>query len=61
MLVRFGIFVALWLVLDGAKPAGLLIGLPAAALAAWISLLLLRPTRSHPRLMSMLSLGCHFL
>ncbi|MGA7391128.1 MAG: Na+/H+ antiporter subunit E [Terrimicrobiaceae bacterium] len=61
MLVRFGIFVALWLVLDGAKPAGLLIGLPAAALAAWISLLLLRPTQSHPRLIPMLSLGCHFL
>ncbi|MGB7789583.1 MAG: Na+/H+ antiporter subunit E [Terrimicrobiaceae bacterium] len=61
MLVRFGISVALWLVLDGAKPAGLLIGLPAAALAAWISLLLLPPSRNRPRLMALLSLGWHFL
>ena len=61
MLVRFGIFVALWLVLDGVKPAGLLIGLPAAALAAWISVLLLPPSRSRPRLMALLSLGWHFL
>ena len=61
MLARFGIFVALWLVLDGAKPAGLLIGLPAAALAAWISILLLPPTRIRPRLRALLSLGWHFL
>jgi multicomponent Na+:H+ antiporter subunit E len=61
VLVRFGIFVALWLVLDGAKPAGLLIGLPAAALAAWISLPLLPPSRNRPRLMALLSLGLHFL
>ena len=61
MLVRFVIFVALWLVLDGVKPAGLLIGLPAAALAASTSLLLLPPSRSRPRLMARLSLGGHFL
>lgn len=47
--------------LDGLKPAGLLIGLPAAALAAWVSIRLLPPSRSRPRLSGLLSLGLHFL
>ena len=58
---RFSAFLILWLVLDGVKPAGLFIGLPAAALAAWISVRLLPPSRSRPRLMALLSLGWHFL
>ena len=61
MSIRFPAFLIFWLVLDGVKPAGLLIGLPAAALAAWISLLLLPPSRSRPRLVALLSLGWHFL
>ncbi len=61
MSIRFSAFLILWLVLDGVKPAGLLIGLPAAALAAWISLLLLPPSRNRPRLVALLSLGWHFL
>jgi uncharacterized membrane protein HdeD (DUF308 family) len=59
--VRFSAFLLLWPVLDGVKPAGLLIGLPAAALSAWISILLFPPSRSRPRLMALLSLGWHFL
>lgn len=47
--------------LDGVKPAGLLIGLPAAALAAWVSIRLFPPSRTRPRLMGLLSLGWHFL
>jgi multicomponent Na+:H+ antiporter subunit E len=61
VLARFGIFMILWLVLDGAKPAGLLIGLPAAALSVWISVLLFSPSRIRPRLTALLSLGWHFL
>jgi multicomponent Na+:H+ antiporter subunit E len=61
VLVRFGIFAALWLTLDGAKPAGLVIGLPAAALATWISVRLLPPSRSRRRFVALLSLGWHFL
>src|SRR5207344_3406361 len=59
--VRFSAFLILWLVLDGVTLAGLLIGLPAAALAAWFSILLLPPSRSRPRLIALLSLGWHFL
>jgi multicomponent Na+:H+ antiporter subunit E len=43
MLPRFGVFAVFWLILDGAKPAGLLVGLPAAFLAAWASVKLLPP------------------
>ena len=50
-----------WLVLDGVKLAGLLIGLPAAALAAWVSIRLFPPSRTRPRLPGLLSLGWHFL
>jgi multicomponent Na+:H+ antiporter subunit E len=59
--IRFSAFLILWLVLDGVKPAGLFIGLPAAALAAGMSVRLLPPSRSRPRLMALLSLGWHFL
>jgi multicomponent Na+:H+ antiporter subunit E len=59
--VRLSAFLILWLVLDGVKPAGLLIGMPAAALSAWINLLLFPPSRGRPRLMALLSLGWHFL
>lgn len=59
--VRFSAFLILWLVLDGLKATGLLIGLPAAALVAWISLQLLPPSRGRPRFVALLSLGGHFL
>ena len=49
MSVRFSVFLIFWLVLDGVKPAGILIGLPAAALAGLISVRLLPPSRSRPR------------
>lgn len=49
VLVRFGIGLAFWLVMDGGKPAGLIIGLPSAALAAWVSVKLLPPGGLRPR------------
>ena len=37
VLARFGMLAVVWMILDGIHPGGLLIGLPAAALGAWIS------------------------
>ena len=59
--VRFSVFLILWLILDGAKLAGMVIGLPAAALATVISIRLFPPCGSRPRVMALLSLGWHFL
>ena len=59
--IRFFAFLILWLVFDGPKAAGLLLGLPSAALATWISIQLLPPSRRRRRLMALLSLGWHFL
>jgi multicomponent Na+:H+ antiporter subunit E len=59
--IRFSAFLILWLVLDGVNLGGLLIGLPAAALAAWISIHLLSPSPGRPRLIALLSMGWHFL
>ena len=58
---RFSAFLILWLVLDGVKPAGLFIGLLPAALAAWIGVRLLPPSRSRPRLMALLLAAMAFL
>lgn len=58
---RFFIYLVLWLVLDEGKLAGLVIGLPAAALAAWLSLRLLPPSRLRLSLRASVSLGCHFV
>lgn len=43
MILRFLGLAGLWVVLDDAKPAGLLIGLPAAAFCAWVSMRLRAP------------------
>jgi len=61
VLIRFTIFLALWLLLDEGKLAGLVIGLPAAALTTWISLRLLSPSRVRLRPMAVLSLSWHFV
>lgn len=37
MVTRFAFFAVLWIVLDGGKVAGLVVGMPAAALASWLS------------------------
>jgi multicomponent Na+:H+ antiporter subunit E len=54
---RGAAFLGLWLVLAGADPAGLLFGLPAAALAARASLGLLPPTDDGVRPWPALRLG----
>jgi multicomponent Na+:H+ antiporter subunit E len=40
---RFVSMLAFWLILDGGKLAGVIIGLPSAALAAWLSIKLAPP------------------
>lgn len=61
VLFRFVFFTALWLTLDGAKPAGLIVGLPAAALAAWLSVRLLPPGGRRIRPGAALALAWHFI
>lgn len=61
MVIRLLIFLALWLVLDEGKLAGLVIGLPAVVLAAWLSLRLLPPSRLRRRPGALLSFGWHFV
>lgn len=58
---RFVAFGLLWLVLDHAKPAGLLIGLPAAALAAWVSVRLLPAGGARLRWRALPAFAGHFL
>ncbi len=38
VVLRFLFFLVLWLILDGAKFAGLIVGLPAAVVVSWISI-----------------------
>lgn len=47
--LRFALFAALWVVLAGYDWKDLPVGLAAAALAAWVSLVLLPPVRLRPR------------
>ncbi|TCZ64834.1 Na+/H+ antiporter subunit E [Roseicella aquatilis] len=54
---RFAAFLGLWLVLSGSDPAGLVVGLAAAALAARISLRLLPPAGGAVRPGAVLRLG----
>lgn len=61
MLFRFAIFSALWIILDGAKPAGLIVGLPAAALASWLSARLSPPRKHRIRPAAALALAWHFI
>jgi multicomponent Na+:H+ antiporter subunit E len=61
MFIRFTAFLVFWLVLDGGKPFGLVIGLPAVALVTWISLRLLPPGGQSLRWGAVVSLGGHFL
>lgn len=61
MLLRFGLLAIFWLVLDGAKLAGLLIGLPTAFLAAWASVKLLPPGNEKLRPGALVALIWHTL
>lgn len=59
--VRFLLFAILWLVMDGGKPAGLLVGVPAAYLAAWLSGKLLPVGRGGWSVAGLLALVWYFL
>jgi len=61
MFIRFVIFLLLWCVLDGVKPAGLAVGVVAAALATWTSLRLWPRSPLRVRFFPLLSLGRHFI
>lgn len=61
VILRLLIFLTLWLVLDGGKLPGLVIGLPAAVLAAWLSLRLLPLSRVKLSFTALASLAWHFV
>ena len=58
---RLAGFLGFWVVLDGIDPAGLLIGLGAAAAAAWTSLRLFPPSPGRFRIFPLTLLGLHFI
>ena len=60
MFIRFVIFLGIWCVFDGIKPAGLAVGLVAAGLATWTSLRLQPRSSLRVRIFPLLSLGVHF-
>jgi multicomponent Na+:H+ antiporter subunit E len=60
-LLRLAVFLGIWIVLDGTDPAGLLVGLAAAAAATWTSLRLLPPFSGRLRIFSLALLGLHFV
>ncbi|MGB8463545.1 MAG: Na+/H+ antiporter subunit E [Terrimicrobiaceae bacterium] len=61
VLIRLAVFLAIWVVLAGADPVGLLVGLVTAAAAAWTSLDLLPPSPRRLRIFPLASLGRHFI
>jgi multicomponent Na+:H+ antiporter subunit E len=58
---RLGFFMAVWLMIAGWKAEDLPVGVVAAVLALWISLLLLPPTALRPRLAPLVKLTLRFL
>jgi multicomponent Na+:H+ antiporter subunit E len=61
VLIRLCVFLAFWIVLAGADPVGLLVGLATAAAAAGMSLRLLPPSSRRLRIFPLASLGRHFI
>jgi multicomponent Na+:H+ antiporter subunit E len=61
LLPRFVALLVFWLIVDGAKPAGLVIGLPAAALGAWLAVKLMRPWKARISPLGVLKFCGHFL
>ncbi len=59
--VRAVALLALWIVLMGAKPGDLLMGVPVAIVAAWLSVRLLPPDMLTIRLLPLLALLPRFL
>ena len=58
---RLGFFMAVWLMIAGWKAEDFPVGVVAAVLALWISLLLLPPTALRPRLAPLAKLTLRFL
>jgi multicomponent Na+:H+ antiporter subunit E len=61
LLPRFLALLLFWLILDGTKPAGLVIGLPSAALAAWLSVRLAPPFGGRLSPVGLFAFCVHFL
>ena len=61
LLPRFVALLVFWLILDGAKPLGLVIGIPAAALATWFATRLIPPRGSDISPIALLEFCGHFL
>ncbi len=61
VLIRFAVFLGIWVVLAGPDPGGLLFGLTTAAAAAWTSLRLLPPSPRRFRMLPLALLGRHFI
>lgn len=61
LFVRTVAMLALWIVLMGAKPGDLLMGVPVAVAAAWLSVRLLPPAMLTIRLLPLLALVPRFL
>jgi hypothetical protein len=61
LLPRSVALLVFWLILDGAKPAGLLIGLPAAALAIWLAARLMPPLQARISVAPLFRFCGHFL
>ena len=61
LLPRFVALLVFWLILEGANPPGLLIGLPTAALATWISTKLIPPRGGYTSPAALLAFFGHCL
>jgi multicomponent Na+:H+ antiporter subunit E len=60
-LPRFVALLVFWLILEGANPAGLLIGLPAAVLATWLAVRLMPPWGVRISPLGVIAFCGHFL
>ena len=61
LLPRFVALLVFWLILEGAKPLGLLIGIPTAALATWLAIRLIPPRGGYISPVALLAFCAHFL
>ncbi len=61
LLPRFVALLVFWLILEGAKPLGLVIGIPAAALATWLAIRLIPPRGGYISPVALLAFCGHFL
>ena len=59
-ITRWLVFFGLWAIVAGVGPLDLLVGAPSAALAAWVSLVLLPAARRWPRAIALARLVARF-